>query len=140
MNTFDWKKCVVYTRVSSKTQIQQGNGLQSQEALCREWAKNHNVEIVAYFSDWGISGKFDSREGLDNMIDFLIAQNHFFINIDFVLADDLDRISRDVWGWINIKNKIEKEWKAWIQTVKQTISNSAEWIFNQNIIMAVKQY
>lgn len=103
MNTFDWKKCVVYTRVSSKTQIQQGNGLQSQEALCKEWAKNHNVEIVAYFSDWGISGKFDSREGLDNMIDFLIAQNHFFINIDFVLADDLDRISRDVWGWINIK-------------------------------------
>ena len=24
--------------------------------------------------------------------------------------------------------------------MKQTISNSAEWIFNQNIIMAVKQY
>ena len=140
MNNFDWKKCVIYTRVSSKTQIQQGNGLQSQEALCKEWARNHNVEVVECFSDWGISGKFDSREGLDNMIDFLIAQNHFFINIDFVLADDLDRISRDVAGWISIKNKIEKEGKAWIQTVKQTISNSAEWIFNQNIIMAVKQY
>ena len=140
MSNFDGKKCVIYTRVSSKTQIQQGNWLQSQETLCKEWAKRHNVEVVQCFSDGGISGKFDSREGLDTMIDFLISQNHFFINIDFVLADDLDRISRDVAGWINIKNKIEKEWKAWIQTVKQTISNSAEWIFNQNIIMAVKQY
>lgn len=140
MTNFDWKKCVIYTRVSSKTQMQQGNGLKSQEALCREWAKNHNVEIVACFSDGGVSGKFDSREGLDNMLDFLIAQNHFLINIDFVLADDLDRISRDVGGWLTIKNKIEKDGKATIQTVKQTISNSAEWIFNQNIIMAVKQY
>ena len=31
MSNFDGKKCVIYTRVSSKTQIQQGNWLQSQE-------------------------------------------------------------------------------------------------------------
>jgi len=42
---------VIYTRVSSMNQVNTGNGLESQEKLCSEWAKNNNVEVVKVFSD-----------------------------------------------------------------------------------------
>jgi hypothetical protein len=42
------------------------------------------------------------------MIDFLNKENKKEIIINLVIADDMDRISRDIIGWHNIKEKIER--------------------------------
>ena len=137
---YSWKRCVIYTRVSSQMQLEKWNGIQSQEAVCKERAKNNWIEVVAIFSDWWVSGKFSSREWLDEMIDYLKKQNQYTKNIDLVLCDDIDRLSRDLEWWLTIKKKIEVEWKAEIQTPKQLISNTNEWLLLQNITVMVKQY
>ena len=141
MYEFEGKKCVIYTRVSSKGQILNWNWLQSQETACKERAKKNWVEVIKVFKDWWVSWKYSSREWLDNMIDFLIKSNKDSILIDFVLSDDIDRLSRDVEWWIGIKRKIIKKGKADIQTVKQRLDNeNIEWTLNQNLLMAFKQY
>ena len=105
---YAWKRCVIYTRVSSSMQLEKWNGLQSQEIICRERAKNNWVEVVAIFSDWWVSGKYSSREWLDNMIEFLKVQNKTVKNIDLVISDDVDRLIRDLEWWFIIKREIEK--------------------------------
>ncbi len=54
-----WKeKGVIYVRVFSPSQVKNWNGLESQEALCKELSDSNGVEIVKLFSDGGISGKY----------------------------------------------------------------------------------
>jgi DNA invertase Pin-like site-specific DNA recombinase len=74
------------------------------------------------------------------MIEYLKRENKQQVVIDFVIADDIDRISRDIIGWHNIKNKIEVKGKAKIQTVKQFLEDTPEGQLMQNIIVSMKQY
>jgi len=39
------EKVIIYTRVSSKKQVETGNGLESQEQICREWIRNQPDKI-----------------------------------------------------------------------------------------------
>lgn len=54
------QKAVIYCRVSTKKQAKEGNGLDSQETRCREFAKFRNYEIVRVFSD-DMSGSVAGR-------------------------------------------------------------------------------
>mgnify|MGYP001258924162 CR=1 FL=1 len=45
------RKGVGYMRVSSKRQEDEGHGLSSQEARCREYAKYKDIEIIAIFKE-----------------------------------------------------------------------------------------
>ena len=142
--TLSWKeKAVIYTRVSSKSQMTDGNGLQSQQKLCEEWADNNNVEVVKVFSDGAKKWKYEeivNRDWLSNMIDFLANANKNYTTIHFVLIDDMDRIIRDTqWRW-EIKADIEKKWWAKIYSLKQNIEDSPEGKLVQNIVMATKQH
>ncbi|MGH1354107.1 MAG: hypothetical protein ACRBBS_03385 [Thalassovita sp.] len=44
-------KAVIYRHVSSKTQEQDGHGLESQEARCRQFASAKGLEVAAAFPD-----------------------------------------------------------------------------------------
>ena len=140
MKDFLGKKCVIYARVSSRWQMLNWNWLESQITICKDWAMKRGVKVLEVFKDWWISWKLSSREWLDSMIEYLVVKNRYENQVDFVLADDIDRISRDVVWWNEIKMKIIIKWKADIQTVKQELDNSIEWNLSQNIIMAVKQF
>lgn len=136
------EKVIIYTRVSSKKQVETGNWLESQEQLCKEWIRNQggNVELVRVFSDGWVSGKYVSREGLDEMIEFLKKENRSYTKISRVIIDDIDRIIRDVAGWRDIKNRIEKLGGAKIFSLKQDLNDTPEGKMLQSITMSVKQY
>jgi site-specific DNA recombinase len=140
MNEFSWKNCLIYTRVSSSTQVTHGNGLQSQETLCRERAKANNVNVIDVFLDGWVSWKYISRAWLDSMIEFLKKENKQYTKIDFVVVDDVDRVIRDVAWRREIKTKIEWLWGAKIHSLKQNITDTPEGNMLQSITMSVKQY
>jgi hypothetical protein len=48
-----------------------------------------------------------SREALDGMIAYLKSENKNYTKISYVITDDIDRISRDVVNWWNLKTIIE---------------------------------
>ena len=137
------EKAVIYTRVSSPSQMTEWDGLRWQERLCREWADNNDVEVVKVFSDWGKSGKYEAiedRKGLSQMIEFLAEKNKVYTTIHFVLIDDMDRIIRDTQWWREIKAQIENKWGAKIYSLKQNLEDSPEGKLVQNIVMATKQH
>ena len=131
---------IIYVRVSSDTQVQNWNWLQSQETACREYAKQKWITIIKVFTDWGVSGKYISRKWLDDMISYLKIENKNGKSkkISYVLVDDIDRISRDTHWWRVIKNEIEST-NTQILSQKMDINDSPNSRFQQNIVMSFKQ-
>ncbi len=82
-------RCVIYTRYSSDKQSE--NSLVDQERECRAYAEREGWEVVHVYSDAAISGISDNRPEFQHMC--LDAKNGLF---DFVLAESLDRLSRNL--------------------------------------------
>ncbi|MCC0007711.1 MAG: recombinase family protein [Hyphomicrobiaceae bacterium] len=83
---------VIYCRVSSKAQTKRGDGLNSQETRCRQYAsfKGYNVKTV--FTD-DLTGQRADRPGVQAMLAYLRSDRR---NPHVVIIDDLSRFARDV--------------------------------------------
>ena len=98
----DIQKVIIYCRVSSKKQVTDGNGLDSQEQVCRTWARHRGFIVERVFNEEGVSGGKEDRPALDAMLDFLSASKERYI----VLFYDISRVARDTEIFWNIYNRI----------------------------------
>ena len=99
----EYTKAVIYCRVSSEKQVKEGNGLDSQEHRCREYAASLGLGVDNVFRDEGISGGLFERPAMKSLIRFLDShwQNKYF-----VIFDDLKRFARDVEVHIKLKSEL----------------------------------
>jgi site-specific DNA recombinase len=93
-------RAVLYARVSSKEQAEDGYSLQDQLRTLRQWATSNGYQVVEEVEDCGYSGVSLERPGLSKVRDLVTAGG-----IDLVLAQDRDRIARDptIAGWLRIQ-------------------------------------
>ncbi len=100
---------IIYVRVSDQKQVDEGNGLDSQEATCRRWAESKDIKILKVFSDGGKSGADMSRKGLLDAIDYLKKENGKYPKVTYFLCTEVSRISRseDTTQTGEIKKRIE---------------------------------
>jgi len=87
-----FKPAVIYARVSSKKQVKEGSGLDSQDSRCRLYAKANGYSVVATFTD-DMTGSKVRRPGMDAMLSFL-KQNKDTPHI--CILDDISRLARGV--------------------------------------------
>lgn len=86
-------KLLIYCRVSDIKQKTEGNGLDSQEHRCRQYAALHGYEVEAVFTDDASGGgDFMNRPGMVALLHYL--DQHPDTNY-IVLFDDLKRFARD---------------------------------------------
>lgn len=104
MTTKENKKAVIYCRVSTKKQEEEGNGLSSQETRCREYASLRGYEIVNVFTDKKTGGLF-TRPGIKEMLAFVRANRSA---TPVVIIDDISRLARDVIAHKKLRAKIDK--------------------------------
>ena len=63
----------IYIRVSSDTQFLKGHSLEWQEHILKEYANNHNLNIVNIYKEKGISGdKIETRPELLRLLKELL--------------------------------------------------------------------
>ena len=94
-------EAILYLRVSDKGQVENGNGLESQETTCREYADRKGYRVIAVFSD-DLSGKTAERNGLKDLIAFLKKRRGGTL----VIIDDLNRLARSVRTHLAIRDAI----------------------------------
>ena len=84
---------VIYLRVRTDLQAEQGHGLASQEETCRAWLRAHRKRLVGVYTDAGRSGADDlaTRPGLASAAAQLASGK-----ADGILVYRLDRLARDV--------------------------------------------
>ena len=99
-------KAVIYARVSSREQ-QEGNSLEAQVKLCRQYAGKHDFEIVKEFKV-AESANYSDRKAFEEMIIFLKTNdvgNIICEKVDRLLRGDLkDRVALD-----DLVNDLQKE-------------------------------
>ena len=86
------RRCVIYTRVSTAKQAEEGMSISSQLEECTRFAEKHNIEICGHYSDPGASAWSDKKRlYFDRMIQAGLSPNPPF---DTILVLDRSRFYR----------------------------------------------
>ena len=96
------QKAIIYCRVSTKKQAREGNGLDSQETRCREYAGYHDHKVVRVFTD-DMSGSLVGRPGMVAMLAFLKKNRKDNI---VVIIDDISRLARGIEAHLRLRADI----------------------------------
>jgi site-specific DNA recombinase len=88
------KRAVLYARVSTDEQARSGYSLAQQVEALRSYAAREGYEVFEEVQDPGQSGATLERPGMDRVRDLVAAGG-----VSVVLAQDLDRISREPWHY-----------------------------------------
>lgn len=99
------KQAVIYCRVSSKKQVEDGHGLSSQETRCREYAKHKGYSVVGVYHDEGVTGKLLDRPRMKEMLSFLNQNKKKQSYV--VIIDDISRLARDIETHIHLRAAIQ---------------------------------
>lgn len=59
--------CYIYTMVSSRKQIKEGTGLDSQLIRCMNYARENQYKIIKTFKEKGVSGQLLIRPELEKL-------------------------------------------------------------------------
>jgi len=81
-----------YLRVSGKGQLE-GDGFTRQRTAIQSYAKSHNIRVVKWFEEQGVSGTKD-LENRPALQDMLVALHGDGVRL--VLIEKLDRLARDL--------------------------------------------
>ena len=84
-------ECVVYMRVSTEKQAEEGNGLESQKRDIQNYCKKNEYIITDYYIDDGYTGANMDRPELQRLISDCVAKR-----IKCVVTFKLDRLSRSM--------------------------------------------
>lgn len=93
------KKAVIYCRVSSKQQVENGHGLDNQEQKCRDYAIRQGHDVIKVFREEGISGGSINRPTFEEMADYISKINDEVV----VIFYDIKRLARDVILYYTLK-------------------------------------
>lgn len=67
----DLTLAVTYSRVSSKRQVLEGNGLKSQATRCRDYAERRGLTVIKSFEERAVSGGEIDRPAFEALLSFI---------------------------------------------------------------------
>ena len=130
------KNIIIYCRVSTKEQVENGNGLLNQEKECKLFANKNRLNIVApIFIEEGESAKTTHRTELQKMLKYVVDHKG---EIDTLLIHKIDRLSRDVADYQAIKGVLSK-YGVEIHSVTEPIENNPVGRFIENTMSNIAQ-
>ncbi len=127
------QKALIYCRVSSVGQQKDGNGLDSQELRCRQYAESKGYEVVMVFPDtMSGGGSYLKRPGMVALLSILDAQPEE----EFVIVfDDLKRASRDTRAFLDLRDAFRQR-NARLECLNFKFDDTPEGEFIETIIAA----
>lgn len=128
------RKAVLYTRVSSEEQREEGYSIQAQTKLLQDYALKQNYEIVREFSDVE-TAKRPGRKAFNELIDLVRLDPACKI----ILVEKTDRLYRNIKDWVTLD---PDEMDVEIHLVKENcilkkgIKSSEKFIHGIRVLMA----
>ncbi len=127
---------VIYTRVSSKSQVKKGDGLASQEHRCRDFAAYKDYVVAEVFQDEGVSGGLADRPGLKEMMTWLRKHR---AQEPVVLIDDVSRLARDTEVHRKLRNALGSV-GAKLESPSIEFGDDADSTLFENIVASMAQH
>ena len=129
------KPAVIYGRISSTAQARRGDGLASQEARCREFAKFRNFEVIEVFTD-DMTGTSCERPGLKRMLAFLKRQKSSQFT---VIIDDISRLARGVSVHIELRDEL-RDFGATLISPSMEFKDDPDSMFVEHVLASVSEH
>lgn len=131
-----YKKAIIYCRVSDAKQRIDGHGLESQEHRCRQHCADKQFSVEAVFhDDVSGGGDYSKRPGMTALLNFLSEhQNHNYI----VVFDDLKRLARDTLFYWQLRTAIA-DYGASVECLNYTFDDTPEGEFIETLFAAQGQ-
>ncbi len=129
------KQAVIYCRVSDTKQVRDGDGLNSQETRCREFAKRKNYVVTAVFKD-DITGKLVDRPGMKAMLAFIRKNRAHGI---VVIIDDISRLARGLQAHLELRGAITKAGGT-LESPSIEFGEDADSILVEHLLASVSQH
>jgi site-specific DNA recombinase len=132
MNHKPTRRGVLYARVSSKDQEQEGYSIPAQQKLLREYARDHAMTIAHEFVDIE-TAKATGRSGFGQMIALLREDPACRI----ILAEKTDRLYRNIRDWITVDElDVEVHFVKEGQIVSRASRSSDKFMHGIKVLMA----
>ena len=136
-NAMTTAQAVIYCRVSSKRQVEEGHGLASQETRCREYARHKRYDVARVFYDEGISGGLIDRPGMQEMLKFL--RKHRAAQTHVVIIDDISRLARGLQAHIELRGAIGQAGGK-LESPSIEFGDDSDSILVENLLASVSQH
>jgi site-specific DNA recombinase len=130
------KRAVIYCRVSTKEQAEEGNSLVTQEKTCKDYAEKHGYEIIQIYIEQGESAKTIDRTEFQKLLAFCTSKKN---NIQAIIAYKIDRISRNTDDYSQIRMQL-KRYNVEIKSTSEYFEDTPAGRFMENIIANVAQF
>ena len=129
-------EAVLYCRVSSTKQLDEGDGLSSQQHRCEDYARRQGYTVVKVFQDRGVSGGMIDRPGMQELLGWLLAKGD---KKHAVIIDDISRFSRDVTVHWQLRDLLEKAGGR-LESPSMTFGHSSDDKLVENRLASVSQH
>lgn len=130
------RTALIYCRVSSERQANEGHGLDSQEHRCREYASSKGYVVERVFRDsFSGGGDFMKRPAMSELIGYLDAKSSTQY---VVIFDDLKRFARDTQFHIKLRMALKTR-DAKPECLNFNFEDTAEGEFIETVLAAQGQ-
>lgn len=132
----DTPKALIYCRVSSTRQVEEGHGLDSQATRCREYAERKGYEVIKVFHERGVSGGLMHRPSFNELIAFIKAMRREGI---IVIIDDISRFARDIESHWTLRRTL-KDLGGKLESPSITFGEDSDSVLIENLLASVSQH
>ncbi len=94
-------RTLLYTRVSTKEQVDEGSSLTTQDRICRRYASSGDLKIIGEYVEEGESAKTINRPQLKKMMEYCTINKQ---HVDAILVYKIDRLSRETADYLQLKS------------------------------------
>ena len=135
-NNSDKPLAVIYVRVSTKEQVDEGNSIVTQERICKQYAAKQGWDVVKVFSDKGESAKTADRPELQAMLAFCAEKKNA---ISYVVVYKVDRLARNTDDYSFIRLSLRSS-RVELRSATEVLEDTPVGRFLENTLANVAQF
>ncbi len=136
INYASHKRAVIYVRVSTKEQVDEGNSLSTQQKICNDYALKHEYEVAETFIEQGESAKTADRTELQKLLAYCADKKH---GVNAVIIYKLDRLSRNTDDYSQLRLLL-KRYGVEIKSTSEHFENNPVGRFMENTMANIAQF
>lgn len=130
------KRVVIYVRVSTMEQAEEGNSLSTQEKICREYATKNDYHVLDVFIERGESAKTANRTELQKMLALCAQKKN---GVTAVIVYKIDRLSRNTDDYSQLRILL-KRYGVSIKSTSENIEDTPVGRFMENTMANIAQF
>jgi DNA invertase Pin-like site-specific DNA recombinase len=130
------KRAVIYCRVSTVEQAEEGNSLATQEKVCREYGDKNGYEIAQVFIERGESAKTANRTELRKLLEYSAQKKNGVVAI---IVYKIDRLSRNTDDYSQLRILL-KRYGVSIRSTSEQIEDTPVGRFMENTMANIAQF